>query len=154
MERKVNILDKIGSLIPGYSGYSERASRRGCDKNIRLIISNKISYYESLIIEKINSKVENSEKESISKLETCRKKINTFKSKIDYAPYGLSSFFNDQQIRENELEEIYLYDLDLFESVEKIQTLLDNDNINELTELIQKIYINLNKRNEYILKFK
>ena len=35
MERKKNIFDKIGSLIPGYIGYAERDSRRVCDQKIR-----------------------------------------------------------------------------------------------------------------------
>ena len=42
MDRKVNILDKIGALIPGYSGYAERDGRRNCDKILRESIANQL----------------------------------------------------------------------------------------------------------------
>ena len=39
MERDLTIIDKIGSLIPGYRGYVEREGRRNCDKQLRSNLS-------------------------------------------------------------------------------------------------------------------
>jgi hypothetical protein len=41
-QRKVNILDKIGSLIPGYQGYATRDNMRISDKQIRTNASEKL----------------------------------------------------------------------------------------------------------------
>ena len=60
------------------------------------------------------------EKETMRAIEHLRKELNTLKSKIEYAPYGASSFFADQQIKEEELFEIYQFDHDLLDFAEKI----------------------------------
>ena len=54
MIRRKNIFDRIGSLIPGYKGYSEREGRRNTDKVLREEISKKM--YE--IEKKINCSIE------------------------------------------------------------------------------------------------
>ena len=44
--RKVNILDRIGSLIPGYSGYAIRDTQRLSDKLLREKIANRLEEVE------------------------------------------------------------------------------------------------------------
>ena len=54
MERLKNIFDKIGSLIPGYSGYAEREGRRNTDKILREKIFQTILDIERLMHTKID----------------------------------------------------------------------------------------------------
>ena len=103
MERPGNISDKIGSLIPGYKGYAERDGRRNCDKQLRSILSSKLIECENTLVNRINEAITNSDKSLMRKVEVCRKFINTTQSKVNYAPYGESGFFSDQQIKEDEL---------------------------------------------------
>ena len=123
MDRKVNILDKIGALIPGYSGYAERDGRRNCDKQLRSILSSKLFECEKILVKRINKAINNSDKPLMRTIEDCRKLINTTQSKINYAPYGESGFFSDQQIKEDELMKIYHFDLEMAKEVEKIKML-------------------------------
>jgi hypothetical protein len=51
-QRKVNILDKIGSLIPGYSEYATRDNMRNSDKLIRIYASEKLIRIEEIMEEK------------------------------------------------------------------------------------------------------
>ena len=139
MERTVNILDKIGTLIPGYKGYAERDGRRNCDKQLRSILSLKLFECEKILINRINEAITNLNKPLMRKIEICRKSINTTQSKVNYAPYGESGFFSDQQIKEDVLMKIYHFDLDMAKIVDGIKNIiLDNDIeiiMNKLSEL-------------------
>jgi hypothetical protein len=46
MKRTTNILDRIGSLIPGYAGYAKCDNQRKADKALRSYISIKLKEVE------------------------------------------------------------------------------------------------------------
>jgi len=147
MDRPVNILDKIGSLIPGYRGYIEREGRRNCDRALREKVSEDLSIFEKVIVREINNAINKSEMDKMRRLESERKDVNTLLSKIRYAPYGASSFFSDQQIKEEELMTIYQYDLDLAESVDRLVSIDLSESISETINNIEDILV---KRNQFI----
>ena len=147
MDRPVNILDKIGSLIPGYRGYLEREGRRNCDRVLREALSDRLSKFEKVIIKEINNAINKSEIDTMRRLESDRKDVNTLLSKIRYAPYGASSFFSDQQIKEDELMTIYQFDLDLAESIDLLITIDLSDNLKDNINNLENILV---KRNQFI----
>ncbi len=153
MKRKKNIFDKIGSLIPGYTGYSEREGRRNTDKILREEISKRI--YE--IEKKINSLIEDaiSEKDFtlMKNLEKSRKKINTLNSKIKYSPQGTTGFFSDEEIKENELLEVYKSDLSIFNIITQIEEKKMDEKSVEIENLIKDLEKTIFERNIYISKF-
>jgi len=154
MDRKVNILDKIGALIPGYSGYAERDGRRNCDKQLRSILSSKLFECEKILVKRINKAINNSDKPLMRTIEDCRKLINTTQSKINYAPYGESGFFSEQQIKEDELMKIYHFDLEMAKEVEKIENVIlvhDIDSIMKKLSLLDNLRRN---RNQFIREHK
>jgi len=65
--RKINIFNKIGNLIPGYS---ERDSRKNCDKKLRIFLSERLKKFEDLISEKIVDTINESKLENLAYLET------------------------------------------------------------------------------------
>jgi len=154
MERTVNILDKIGSLIPGYRGYAERDGRRNCDKQLRSILSSKLIECENTLVNRINEAITNSDKPLMRKIEVCRKLINTTQSKINYAPYGESGFFSDQQIKEDELMKIYHFDLDMAEVVCEIENIILEHNIEVIMKKLSELDNILRSRNQFIREHK
>lgn len=150
--RKSNILDKIGSLIPGYKGYAEREGRRNCDKILRDSIVEKLIYCEKNLYESMVESLNQKDKFKMNDLEMVRKQINTLISKIKFAPHGVTSFFSDNRIKEDELFNIYQYDLSLAESVIKIEDSIQN--IDSVKVLIKDSYQILTERNNYISEFK
>ena len=88
MERKKNIFDKIGSLIPGYRGYANRDSRRGCDKLLRNQIADEILKSEFLMNARLKEEVKNKNFNKLQEIEEYRKSLNTLSEKVRYAPYG------------------------------------------------------------------
>jgi hypothetical protein len=49
MERTTNILDRIGSLIPGYTGYTKRDNQRISNKVLRNQITSRLDAVENTI---------------------------------------------------------------------------------------------------------
>lgn len=146
MNRTTNIFDKIGTLIPGYKGYKEREGRRECDRQLREQIADKLSEIEK----KINNQIDSAELSELTEIEKNRKKINNLKDLIKYSPYGASAFFSDSAIKESELEDIYQMDLDVLDSVEKLESEVHSNKASELKDLIQKTEETINKRNQYL----
>ena len=154
MDRKKNIFDKIGSLIPGYSGYAEREGRRNCDKILREGIVAKLAEAEKIIYEKMSEALKRKEKELMKDIEEARKQVNTFSSKVKFAPHGATGFFSDAKIKDNELYNIYLIDLDLAEAVNNLHNNISQSPLSEIKETIETSEQILNKRNSYINEFK
>ena len=154
MERKKNILDKIGSLIPGYRGYAERDSRRNCDKLLRNKISSFLNDCESILNKRINEEIKNKQLSNLQDIEDCRKKINTLADKIKYAPYGESSFFANDLIKEDELEHIYRYDHDMFILIDENKKLLVEADLTNVSNFIRDIQSIIDERNNFIKEHK
>lgn len=154
MDRKVNIFDKIGSLIPGYTGYSERDSRRNCDKQLRFRLSKKLEICENILIERMELAITKSDKEFMRKIEKCRKKLNTISSKLNYAPYGASGFFSDEKIENDTLEEVYTFDLRLLNITSDFEKCVTNQDDDEIMNKINMISSILIDRNDFILRQK
>ena len=150
MERTVNLLDKIGTLIPGYKGYVERDGRRNCDKQLRSILSLKLFECENILVNRINEAITNSNKPLMRKVEACRKSINTTQSKVNYAPYGESGFFSDQQIKEDKLMKIYHFDLDMAEVVDEIKNITLENDIDVIMKKLSELDNILSSRNQFI----
>jgi len=146
MKRTTNIFDKIGTLIPGYRGYQEREGRRECDRQLREQIADKLSEIEK----KISSLIDNAELSELAEIEKNRKKLNNLKDLIKYSPYGASAFFSDSAIKESELEGIYQMDLDVLDSVEKLESDIETNILSDLKASIQKTEESINKRNQYL----
>ena len=150
MKRNINILDKIGTLIPGYKGYVERDGRRNCDKQLRSILSLKLFECENILVNRINEAITNSNKSLMREIEVCRKSINTTQSKVNYAPYGESGFFSNQQIKENELMKIYQFDLDMAEVVGEIENVIIDHDIEIIMKKLSELDNVLKFRNQFI----
>ncbi len=153
MDKRKNIFDKIGSLIPGYRGYAERDGRRNCDKLLRVGLADKIARIEKILYERINEAIRIKDKELMRSMEDCRKLLNTFNSRVRYAPYGETSFFADGQIKEDELFNIYQLDLGLAEDINNLSLTASAADLNELVSQIKEAQKSLDNRNNYISEF-
>lgn len=154
MDRIKNVFDKIGSLIPGYKGYADRDGRRNCDKILRDSISAQLSESEKNIYSQMKEALKIKDKSKMNELDEVRKETNTFLSRVKFAPYGVTGFFSDNQIKENELFSIYQYDFDLAESVKLFFELSASDDLEATKYQLKNCTEILLKRNNYINEFK
>ena len=157
-KRKLNIFDKIGTLIPGYNGYAIRDEKRNSDKKLRLSIAKMIESSEREIIMHQQGLIRKNEIQSSQEWEIARKALNTITTKIKNAAYGESSFFSNEQIKETELNELYKIDLELAEHINLISKTITK-NISEVlsptlvNQQVREIDSILNKRESFLNKF-
>lgn len=157
--RKSNIFDKIGSLILGYKGYAVRDELRSTDKKLREHLAKIIQEAESLIVLHQKILIDANEMQSCKEWEISRKSLNTLFSKIKNSTYGESSFFSENQLKEEELKKIYDFDLEISERVssiyktaqEEINQVLSSGFILQQVREIESIYI---KRLDFINHYK
>ncbi len=154
MNRPVNIFDKVGSLIPGYSGYAERNNRRQCDKLLREKISVTINSAEKLMSKRIAASIKANELAQLNECEECRKKLNTIRDKIKFAPYGESAFFSSAQLKDDELLNIYRKDFALLDKTNEINRVIPDLDEKAILKIIDDLEGLLNERNDYIKEFK
>lgn len=120
MERKMNLLDKIGNLIPGYKGYVFRDEKRNTDKKFRDELSSRLNESEKYLIHYQKELIPSNDIINLNQWEKARKALNTISTKIKHTTYGESSFFSEKQLKEEELDLIYNIDLELTEKVSLI----------------------------------
>lgn len=154
MQRSTTIFDKLGSLIPGYKGYAERNNRRQSEKILRDQICHIFESCEKIISEKIAADIKAKKYERVEEFEECRKKINTLHDRIQYAPYGESAFFSNEQIKEDELLSIYQKDLTILEKANSLKKIIPILDLSSVLQNIREIEDYFDARNEYIKEFK
>lgn len=158
-DRKINILDKIGRFIPGYSGYAIRNEKRNTDHKLKYHIAATLQKAEEPIQEIINGLIKNNLIQDAQQWEHTRKAVNTLQGKVKSMPYGESAFFSEQQLKEEELDKIYQFDLEIAERADILMNAINNystDTISTVTVVSQVKEIDeiLFKRTEYLKSFK
>lgn len=157
--RRKNILDKIGSLIPGYTGYSERSDKRKTEKCFRDQNALLLEKSEKNIIEFQKLLLLQNNTSLMKEWEFTRKQINTMTSILKHAIYGESSFFSSTQIKENELEEIMNFDEEIADRVQLIFKATESELSEDLTKTfiskcIKEIDSSFLNRSNFISKYK
>lgn len=158
-KRQRDILDKIGSLIPGYNGYAVRDEKRNDDKKLRDELSRIINQAETLIEKYQLQLIKTGEMNLCKEWEIARKSLNTLYSRVRNATYGESSFFSNNQIKETELDEIYNFDYEMTERAHLIFKTADADiaevmSAGLIINLVNDIDRILNKRATFINRHK
>lgn len=154
MDRPVNIFDKIGSLIPGYPGYAERNNRRQCDRLLRDSVVSSLIASENKLSEEISALIVSGDGTQLMEVEATRKRVDTLRDRIRYAPYGESGFFSSAQLKEEELLSIYRKDLALLEKANEIRRGISDADAQSVRQSIEDLEGMLTARNEYIREFK
>jgi hypothetical protein len=158
MERKINLFDKIGNLIPGYKGYVIRDEKRNADKKFRDELVSRLNQSEEYLIRYQRELVSSNDVTNLTLWEQSRKALNTISTKIKYTTYGESSFFSEKQLKEDELDAIYNIDLELTERASLIvKTIQENTAepmsagfvLNQISDIEQILSKRTNFINEY-----
>lgn len=158
-----DIFKKLLSKIPGFSGYIERENRRSSDKLLRETIANRFEEIWRRISGLQQEFISQGEISLIDDLESAAIKLRQFIDRIRTAAYGYSGLFDAIKVNENELAQLYQYDLALFNLAEEVDRGVDNieasigtdglpaaiRNLNTLTKNCVEAF---NKRAEVVLQ--
>lgn len=164
IDSEKDFLKKILGKLPGFSGYFERRERRAADKLLRESIAEKFDTLWGRISALQRDAISNGNIDLIDDMEASALKLRQFIDRIRTASYGYAGFFDAIQVRTEELDQIYQYDLQLLIFEEEVSRAIDNvetsmgtdglaASIRHLTKLSQDCIDAFEKRKEVILSF-
>jgi len=153
---------KLGSYIPGFSGYIERQNRRDADKILRDTVARRFEEQWKRTSQMQVDMAGNGRIAYIDDMEKAAIQLRTFIDKISLAPRGYSGLFDAVKINEKELEAIYQFDAAFFDLAEQVGRANDNVEasmsdesalpaaIRNLTSLARLAVETYNKRSEVV----
>jgi hypothetical protein len=156
-----DIIKKLLSKIPGFSGYIERENRRSSDKILRDTVSSRLEDVWKRISSLQRDLLNQGEIRVIDDLEAAAIKFRQVIDRIKKASYGYSGFFDAVKINEKELASIYQYDLAMMEqvdiankAVDTVETSIGTDglpaSIRNLVSVADQCVLAFDKRAEVI----
>jgi hypothetical protein len=123
---QMDFVKKLASYIPGFNGYIERQNRRAADKLLRESVASRFEELWKRASEIQTSMVSEGMIALMDDMEQAAIKLRTFADKIRTASYGYAGFFDAVKIKEEELAQLYQYDVAFFDVAEQIGRALDN----------------------------
>jgi hypothetical protein len=114
------LLERLGSLIPGFRGYADRERRRDSDRALRDAVVTRLNDYREHVDRAITDCSSRMQFDSIELLERLKRRIESVRDTVRHAPAGYSGFFDTHQVREEDLEGIYAHDLQLREQADRV----------------------------------
>ena len=165
MDRVVSEQDffkKLLSKVPGFKGYIERNNRRSADKLLRETIADGFEAQWTRISALERDLVNGGGLEYVDDLENAAVKLRQFIDRIRRAAYGYAGLFDAIKVNEEELTQIYQYDLALVNSIDEVGRAVDNveasigsdglpASIRNLVTLSQSCVDAFNRRSQVIL---
>ena len=135
MTNTSKFFERLGKLIPGFSGYYNRESLRENDYQLRLHIKQKI---ENLVYEIERSKP-SLDDDLLLKMDKVQNNLKLFCVKVSNQSYGYSAMFDnvnsENDMREDKLNSLIENDENLVDLVETLT--IENNGIEDL-EILEK----------------
>lgn len=119
-----NLFEKLGTFVPGYPGYAQREGRRKTDKMLRINISRLLDDQKETLDAATKMLLNEKALDLVTAIDEVRRILDLTANKIRLAEYGSSGFFDLVQIKEQELDRLYSFDLSLKEMTEGMSPIL------------------------------
>ncbi len=120
--RLAEILEKVVRIVPGVGHYQDKEKIRHWDKELRLLIVQKLEDVRREVEEVTRDLAEAGKIKPLKKLNDINNKLDRVRDTIKFASYGYAGIFDPRKIREAELLRHYEFDLQIAQSAEDIST--------------------------------
>jgi hypothetical protein len=120
-----NILEKLGSIIPGWKGYQERQERRKADQLMRQTLAEKMAAQRKRLDVAQKELISHGRVDLVDDVGSAVTQLQTFIDRVRLASYGYSGLFDAVKINQDELAQMYAFDAALFEYVERLDAAND-----------------------------
>jgi hypothetical protein len=117
-----NWLQRLAEKIPGLAGYQAKETRRDVDKLYRENLADRLRRVKDAANAVMRDLTDGGRLFEITPIERVSKKVDTLENRIRFATYGYAGFFDAVQIKEQQLDALYQFDLRLVEKVEAVET--------------------------------
>jgi len=113
-------LEKLTDFIPGWGGYQERQTRRKADQLLRQALAEKLAGQRRELDVVQKDLISHGKIDLVDDVGSAVTQLQTFIDRVRLASYGYSGMFDAAKINEAELEQIYNFDVALFQYVERL----------------------------------
>jgi len=118
--RDLGFLEKAMRLIPGYKGYKSKEERRDNDQLFRAGLVSRLERLRTDINEIPASLRGPSALKSITDFDRILKRLERVTDEIRFAARGYRGWFDMHKVREDELDQLYAFDVSLMENIEEL----------------------------------
>jgi hypothetical protein len=119
-------LEKLLDIIPGWGGYQERQNRRKADQVLRQTLAEKLAGQRRKLDAAQKDLIEHKRMDLVDDVGSAVTQLQTFADRVRLATYGYSGMFDAVRINEAELEQMYNFDLALFQYVDRLDEATDH----------------------------
>ena len=116
---------KLLSHVPGFHGYMEKETRRDADKLIRNTLATKLEQQLGRINGLQSDLVDGGGLDFVDDVEGASVKLRTFVDRVKTAPRGYAGLFDPVHVREEQLDQLYTFDSQLFGEVDRVSSAID-----------------------------
>jgi len=121
-----DVFKNLLAKLPGFKGYFERQDRRSSDKILREAVANRFEELWQRISSAQRDLISGGQIEFVDDLEGAAIKIRQFIDRVRTAAYGYAGFFDPVKVREDELAQVYQFDLALLQLGDEVGRAVDN----------------------------
>ena len=121
-----DFIKKLFAKVPGFKGYIERNDRRMSDKLLREQVALAFESQYQRVSALQRDLISHGGLAYIDDLEAAAIKIRQFIDRVRTASYGYAGLFDAVKIKEDDLAQVYEFDLKLLELDEAVSHAMDN----------------------------
>lgn len=121
-----DFIKKLFAKVPGFKGYIERNDRRMSDKLLREQVALAFESQYQRVSALQRDLISHGGLAYIDDLEAAAIKIRQFIDRVRTASYGYAGLFDAVKIKEDDLAQVYQFDLKLLELDEAVSHAMDN----------------------------
>ena len=107
-------------IIPGWGGYQERQTRRKADQLLRQTLAEKLAGRRQELDVAQKDLISHGRIDLVDDVGSAVTQLQTFIDRVRVASYGYSGLFDAAKVNEAELEQLYNFDVALFQYVERL----------------------------------
>jgi hypothetical protein len=117
-----NALERLAERIPGFKGFMERETRREVDALERQAMAGRIADIRAALLERAAG----GGVEGAQGLGEVEKALDGLAQEIRYADYGYTGFFDVAKVHEEQLAQVYAFDLEFCERIDALAALAES----------------------------
>lgn len=121
-----NLLERFLLRIPGFKGYLEKEYRREGDHLVRQHLSARLGECKRALAEVMRGATEGGRIALLQPLGQTSALLEKVEGRIRFARHGYSAFFEATKVRNEELDQVYEFDLALMDSVEDLSVMIES----------------------------
>lgn len=124
--RARSLLERLGSRIPGFSGYLDRELRREVDELLRRHVADRLDAARRRVAARVAA-LTLREGAKVTQLNALAMRLDGLAQRLRAAGAGYAGLFDAFKVQEEQLEQLYAVDLGLAEAAEELVAVVEDE---------------------------